>query len=241
AAFGCDKTLDLKRNELCGGCSGSGAKSGTKPSTCPTCGGAGMVRQGQGFFVVQTQCPNCGGKGSVIADPCGSCHGNGFDNKKVTIKIKVPAGIEDGTRLRVGGEGEPSREGGPRGDLYVYVRVKPDPQFERHGNDVVNKLAVTYTQVALGSELEVPTLSGKAKLKVPAGTQPGEVLRMRGQGIDDGYGRRGDQLVVIDLHVPRKINSKHKELLKQLAGEEGEEILQQDEKGFFDRIKELFE
>lgn len=241
ACFGCEKTIDLNRNEVCGTCSGTGCKPGTRPQTCPTCGGSGAVRQGQGFFVVQTTCPTCRGEGQIISDPCPDCSGQGMKRQKVTIKVKIPPGVEDGNRLRVGGEGEPSREGGPRGDLYVYVQVTPDDLFERHGDDVVCKAPVTYTQAALGAELEVPTLEGKAKLKIPAGTQPGDVLRMRGLGIGPQGGRRGDQLVLIDLKVPKKISGRHKDLLQELAVIESELGVPEDSKGFFERLKEFFE
>ncbi len=197
AVAGSTNTIDLKRNELCETCKGSGAKAGSKPTTCRLCGGAGMVRQGQGFFVVQTNCPQCHGAGKVIADPCATCRGNGVQPKKVTIKVRIPAGIEDGSRLRVAEEGEPGRNGAARGDLYVYVTVRPDPFFERHENDLACKVPITYAQATLGAEIEVPTLAGTAKLKIPSGTQSGEVLRMRGQGIPTGNGaHRGDQLVV---------------------------------------------
>lgn len=241
AAQGCSRTLKLKRNEICTTCSGSGARPGTSPTTCGTCGGAGVVRQGQGFFVVQTACPTCGGAGTVVSDPCTSCHGSGMERQTVTLKVQIPAGVESGMRLRVPGEGEPSREGGPRGDLWVYVHVTPDPVFQRNGDDVVCKAAITYSQAALGAEVEVPTLDGKAKLKIPAGTAPGEVLRMRGQGIGPPDGRRGDQLVVVDLLVPKKVTGRHRELLQELAEIEGRDGVSVDGKGFFDRIKDLFE
>ena len=242
AAFGCEKTIDLHRHEVCERCSGSGAKPGTRPSSCGTCGGAGAVRQGQGFFVVQTTCPTCGGSGQVISDPCAECGGQGMDRRKVTIKVKIPPGVEDGNRLRVSGEGEPSREGGPRGDLYVYIQVARDEFFERHGDDVVCKAPITYTQAALGAEIEVPTLEGKAKLKIPTGTQPGDVLRMRGLGIGAG-GRRGDQLVVADLRVPQKVAGRHRELLKELSEIEADEGVATagDGKGFFERLRDFFE
>ncbi len=240
AAFGCSKTIDVKRNETCEDCTGSGCKAGTKPQTCNTCGGHGQVRQGQGFFVVQTTCPTCGGNGQTIADPCGSCNGQGMTPKKATIKVKIPAGIEDGDQLRVGGEGEPGPNDGPRGDLYVLLRVKEDPSFERHGNDVVCKVPITYSQAALGAEVEVPSLEGKLKLKVPAGTQPNEILRMRGQGIPISGNRRGDQLVVIQLTVPKKTSGKHREVLEQLAELEKTEV-SAEQKGFFDRLKTLFD
>ena len=240
AAFGCSKTIDVKRNDTCSTCSGSGCKPGTKPSTCQTCGGHGQVRQGQGFFVVQTTCPTCGGNGQSISDPCGSCNGHGMTPKKATIKVRIPAGIEDGDQLRVGGEGEPGPNDGPRGDLYVVLRVKEDPFFERHGNDVVCKVPVSYSQAALGAEVEVPSLEGKLKLKVPAGTQPNEILRMRGQGIPSGTGRRGDQLVVIQVTIPKKLSGEHRSLLEQLAEIEKTEV-NAEQKGFFDRLKKLFD
>ncbi len=237
AVFGVSKTIDLKRNETCETCTGSGAKPGTKAKGCPMCGGAGAVRQGQGFFVVQTTCPQCHGTGKIIPDPCVTCRGSGATAKKVTIKIKIPAGIEDGSRLRVSGEGEPGRQGGARGDLYVYVTVTPDQFFERHEQDVVCKIPVTYAQAALGAEIEVPTLQGTAKLKIAAGTQPNEVLRMRGQGIPDGS-RRGDQLVVVQVTVPKRVNARQEELLKELGAIED---ATGEQRSFFDRIKRLFE
>ncbi len=239
AAHGCTKTIDLKRNETCESCGGSGCASGSSPRPCPTCGGAGMVRQGQGFFVVQTTCPSCGGRGQVIADPCDSCRGSGSVPQKATIKVRIPAGIEDGSRLRISGEGEPGRGGGPRGDLYVYISVRPHEIFERHGNNLVCKLPVSFAQAALGTEMEVPTLDGRAKLKIPAGSQPGDVLRMRGQGIEDEYRRRGDQLVVVDIKVPKKVTGRYRELLKEIASLEGKQIPEQ--KSFFAKLRDFFE
>ncbi len=238
AAFGCTKTIDLKRNEPCETCQGSGAKAGTKATTCRLCGGAGIVRQGQGLFVLQTTCPQCHGNGKTITDPCPTCRGAGAAAKKVTIKVRIPAGIEDGSRLRVGGEGEAGRDGGPRGDLYVYVQVKADKFFERHDHDVVCKIPVTYAQAALGTELEVPTLDGSAKLKIPPGTQPNDLLRMRGQGIPAGGNQRGDQIVVMQVSVPKRLTDRQRELLREL-GEIEEKA--GEHKGFFDKMKNLFE
>lgn len=236
AVKGCTKTIDLKRHETCTTCSGSGAKAGTKPITCRTCGGAGQVRQGNGFFVVQTACPTCQGSGKTIKDPCAACHGEGAIPQKVTIKVRIPAGIEDGQRLRVSGEGEPGPQGGPRGDLYVFVQVAADAFFERHEDNLVCKVPVTYAQAALGGEIDVPTLEGQAKLRIPAGTQPGDVLRMRGLGIAD-QGRTGDQLVVVQLTVPKKLNDRQKELLREY----GElEDAQGEQKGFFERVRKMF-
>ncbi|MFW5830445.1 MAG: molecular chaperone DnaJ [Planctomycetota bacterium] len=240
AAFGCQKTIDLRRNEKCGTCGGSGAKPGTKPQTCVMCGGQGAVRQGQGFFVVQTACPRCGGTGSIIADPCSDCGGQGMKPEKATIKVRIPEGIADGDQLRVSGEGEPSLEGGPRGDLYVLLRVQPDPFFQREGNNVVCQVPVCYSQAALGTELEVPTLEGRVKLKIPAGTQPGEMLRLRGQGIPTGHGGRGDQLVLVQLQVPKRLSGEHERLLRQVAEHEKKDV-EHGHKGFFEKLKEFFE
>jgi molecular chaperone DnaJ len=238
AVAGCTKTIDLKRNETCEMCSGSGAKPGTKATTCRLCGGAGIVRQGQGLFVLQTTCPQCHGNGKSITDLCPSCRGAGTNPKKVTIKVRIPAGIEDGSRLRVSGEGEPGRDGGARGDLYVYVTVKADRFFERHENDVVCKIPVTYAQATLGVEIEVPTLDGTAKLKIPSGTQPNDLLRMRGLGIPTSNGHRGDQIVVVQLTVPKKVSERQRELLREL-GEIDEKA--GEHKGFFEKMKNLFE
>lgn len=236
SVFGCTKTIDLKRNETCVTCSGSGAKPGTKPTVCRVCHGHGIVRQGQGFFVVQTTCPHCGGVGKVVSSPCTSCEGQGVKPEKVTIRVRIPAGVEDGTRLRVGGEGEPGHDGGARGDLYVYVQVKADGFFERHEDDVVCKVPVTYAQASLGAEISVPTLDGEASLRIPAGTQPGELLRMRGLGVP-GRSRRGDQIVVVQVSVPKKTSKEQRELIERLGKIEDE---QGEQRSFFDRIKAMF-
>ncbi len=238
AVAGCTKTIDLKRNEVCETCNGSGGKPGSKTSTCRLCGGAGIVRQGQGLFVLQTTCPQCHGNGKNISELCPNCRGGGANPKKVTIKVRIPAGIEDGSRLRVAGEGEPGRDGGSRGDLYVYVTVKADRFFERHEQDVVCKIPVTFAQAAIGTEIEVPTLDGAAKLKIPPGTQPNDLLRMRGLGIPSGNGHRGDQIVVVQLTVPKKLNERQRELLREL-GEIDDKA--GEHKGFFEKMKNLFE
>jgi molecular chaperone DnaJ len=237
AVQGCTKTIDLRRHEPCGTCKGTGAKPGTKPKTCAMCGGHGQVRQGQGFFIVQTTCPQCGGSGKMIADPCKDCKGQGQVPEKVTIKVRIPAGIEDGSRLRVAGEGEAGRENGPRGDLFVQVRVAADPFFERHEDHLVCKIPVTYAQATLGGELEIPTLEGSAKLRIPAGTQPGEILRMRGLGVPGERGR-GDQLVVVQLSVPKKVSERQRELLAELGAIED---AGGEQRGFFDKVKSFFQ
>jgi molecular chaperone DnaJ len=238
AVNGVTKTIEIKRNESCETCSGSGAKPGTKAATCRMCGGAGKVRQQQGFFIMETHCPQCSGSGKTISDPCTTCRGQGVVAKKTALKVPVPAGINDSTQLRMNGEGEAGRQGGRRGDLYIVLRVRPDPFFERHDDNLVCKVPVTYAQAALGAEIEVPTLTGNAKLKIPAGTQPGEYLRMRGLGVKGEHGGRGDQLVMVDITVPKKTTERQKELLRELG--QIEEATG-DQRSFFDKLKAMFD
>lgn len=240
AAFGCTKTIELRRAEVCESCKGSGAAEGTQPHTCSTCGGRGQVYRNQGFFSVSTPCPTCHGKGTIIKNPCKSCSGEGRILKTVRVRVNVPAGIEDGTRLRVPDEGEPGEGGGPRGDLYVYVFVAEHDFFERHGDDVLCVIPITFSQAALGTEVEVPTLRGKARLKIPAGTQSGQVFRLRSQGFPHlrGYGE-GDQIVRVNLETPRKLNSRQEELFRELAKTE-EKNVSAERKSFFDTLKNYF-
>jgi molecular chaperone DnaJ len=240
-ARGVEKTISVRRKDRCSACAGSGAKTGTSPTTCPTCGGAGAVQRSAGFFSLRTTCPKCRGRGSVVKDPCPACKGEGRVAAQHEITVRVPAGIEDGTRLRVSGEGEAGEEGGPSGDLYVEVHVRPHPLFERDGPDVYCEVPVSYARAVLGGQVEVPTLRGKSGLEVPKGTQSGQVLRMRGLGVPDPRGRagRGDQLVRIVVEVPRKPSKREVELLREL------ETLQEAHPGearrsFLDKVKELF-
>lgn len=237
AIAGCSKTIDLKRNEICDTCHGSGARPGSKPTTCPLCHGSGVVRQGQGFFVIQTTCPRCGGVGKIIASPCPDCGGEGVRPRKVTLRVDIPAGVEDGTTLRLRGEGEPSRHGGPRGDLFVVVRVQPDPFFERDGDDLHCRIPITFAQAALGAEIQVPTLDGEATLRIPPGTQPGDRLRLRGLGAPSGGGRRGDQIVTVQVTVPRKLNPEQRELLERLARIDEANA---EQRSFFERVRAMF-
>ncbi len=237
AALGTTRTIELRRHDSCGTCKGSGAKPGSKPQACKLCGGHGVVRQGQGFFVVQTTCPQCGGAGTHIAHPCPDCHGEGLIPKPVSIKVRIPAGVEDGSRLRLSGEGEPGPRGGPRGDLYVMIRVAADPFFERHEDDLVCKVPVTFAQATLGAEVEVPTLTGSATLRVPAGSQPGDLLRMRGQGVAREGGGKGDQIVVVQVAVPRQLTERQRELMREFAEIES---ASSERKGFLDRLKSMF-
>jgi molecular chaperone DnaJ len=240
AAFGCTKTIDLRRNEICDSCKGSGCKDGSKPKTCPTCQGKGQVYQSQGFFSVATTCPACGGTGEVIDNPCGSCSGTGRQAKTVRIKVTIPAGVEDGTRMRVPNEGEPGLRGGPRGDLFCYIMVHPHDFFERHNDDVYCEVPITFSQAALGTQLDVPTLAGKSVLKIPAGTQSNQIFRLRGQGIKNVHGRGvGDQLVRVIVETPRKLNGRMEELFRELANLENKHVSEK-RKSFLDRVKEYF-
>lgn len=243
AVKGAKRTIELTRHEVCPDCKGTGAKGGTAMRTCPACGGTGRITRSQGFFAMTSTCPNCRGEGKTIREPCPSCHGERAVAKPGKIEVNIPAGVEDGTRLRIRGEGEPSLEGGPRGDLYVYIHVQPHEIFTRHGTDLVMSLPVSYPQAVLGTEVQVPTPYGRARLKVPKGAQPGKVLRMREQGMPrlDGAGR-GDLYVRIDVEVPKSVNAREKELLnelEQIRPVENKPVKQRG-KGIFDRIKDLF-
>jgi molecular chaperone DnaJ len=240
AAFGTEKTLDLTRSEVCARCGGSGAREGTQPSPCTACGGRGEVVQAHGFFSVRSTCGRCGGRGQAIGSPCADCRGTGRARKDVEIKVRIPAGIEDGTRLRLAGEGEPGSEGRYRGDLYVDVFVRPHPFFHREGDDLLCEVPVTFSTAALGGEAEVPTLEGKTKVKVPRGTQHGDLLRLRGQGVQrlDGRGR-GDQLVRIAVQVPTSLTRDQERALHEYA--KFEELNPDPQrKSFLDRLKGYF-
>jgi molecular chaperone DnaJ len=241
-AAGVEKTLDLRRRDRCAACRGTGAKAGTSPQTCSTCGGAGQVQRSAGFFALRTTCPRCRGRGHVVKDPCGECRGEGRVQGRHEIRIRIPAGIEDGTRLRVSGEGEAGEEGGPPGDLYVEVRVKPHPLFGREGPDLYCEIPISYARAVLGGEVEVPTLKGRTTLRVPHGTQGGQVLRMRGLGIPDPHGRggRGDQLVRVLVEVPRKPSRREAELLRELEAVQ-EEHPGEARRSFLDKLKGLFD
>ncbi len=238
---GVEKSIKLPRTENCSTCGGSGAKPGTDPKTCKTCGGSGQATRAQqtpfGQFMTTSTCPTCRGRGKVVDDPCTECHGNGKVQKKRTIKVKVPAGIESGSRMRVSGEGEHGSAGGPPGDLFVDIYVKPHKLFRRVGNDVVVGTDLNFTQAALGDEIMVPTVDGKVKLKVPAGTQTGATFRVRDKGMPNihGYGQ-GDLHVQVKVKVPKKLDSKQKELLRQFSKARGEKPLKENEKGLFEKV-----
>jgi len=239
AAFGCEKTIAVPRLATCETCSGKGAKPGTAPKTCPQCRGSGQVRFQQGFFSIAKTCGHCNGQGSIISNPCPTCAGSGTQRKTSQLSIKIPAGVDTGSRLKLRGEGEAGGNGGASGDLYVVLQVREHPLFVREGNDVVCDVPVSFAQAALGVELEVPTLDGGAKVKVPAGTQSGQAFRLKARGIPDlnGYGR-GDQVVRVVVETPRKLSAKQRELLEEFARLSGEEVHPLS-KSFLEKVKSM--
>jgi molecular chaperone DnaJ len=243
AAFGVEKDIELPRLENCPTCEGTGAKPGTRPAACPKCQGTGQVRYTQktmlGHFQTIKTCPECGGEGKVITTPCPECHGKGKIRKTRKLHIKIPAGVDTGSRIRLAGEGEAGLRGGPPGDLYVYIEVRPHKIFERHGDDIYLEMPITFVQAALGDEIKVPTLEGKAALRIPEGTQTGTVFRLRGQGIPHLKGSgRGDQHVKVVVVTPTKLSEEQKKLLRDFAKVSGEENYRPQEKG---KEKGIFE
>ena len=240
AARGVTKTIEFERHEVCEDCEGSGAKRGTKAETCNYCGGRGQVVQSTGIFRVQTTCPSCRGNGTVIKQPCGGCRGQGYTLKRVKREVQIPAGIDDQMRVRLPGEGEPSPTGGPRGDCYCFISVKEHSLFQREGQHLIVRVPITYPQAALGTTLEVPTLDGPEELKIPAGTQPGDLFKLRGRGLPHPRHRQmGDLVVVVDLEVPKQLNEKQEKLLRELA-EIDHKHVSEHRKGFFDKLKNYF-
>lgn len=242
AAFGVEKEISIHRMETCEKCEGSGSKPGTKPSTCQHCNGTGQIQYKQrtpfGQFVNIKTCDVCHGEGKVITHPCDACNGKGRIRKQKKIKLNVPSGIDDGQTIKLGGEGEPGLKGGPAGDLFISVRVKPHAIFQRQGNDVICEMPITFVQAALGTELEVPTLDGKVKYTVPEGTQTGTVFRLKSKGIPFLRGNgRGDQYVKVHVEVPKKLNDKQKAVLKEFAELIGDEVYEQ-RKSFFEKMKD---
>ncbi|ASS76100.1 molecular chaperone DnaJ [Tumebacillus algifaecis] len=245
AAFGADKEVEIPRWEECDTCEGSGAKPGTKVATCGTCRGTGQQEQvvstPLGRMVNRTTCRTCSGSGKKIEQRCGTCHGEGKVRKRRTIKINIPSGVNTGNRIRIPGAGEMGSKGGPQGDLFIVFVVKEHDFFERDGEDVHCQVPLTFVQAALGDEIEVPTIDGKVKLKIPAGTQSGKVFRLRSQGIPhlNRNNIRGDQHVHVVVVTPTNLNDKQKELLRELASSMGEETHEQ-ERSLFERLKSAF-
>lgn len=225
AAQGCAQQIDIPRLEICSQCDGSGAARGSGRRTCPHCRGSGQIRTSQGFFSISRTCGHCGGVGDVVESPCPACRGQGRVQKTKKLTVKIPAGVHTGSRLKIGGEGEAGVRGGGHGNLYVVVNVRPHELFERHEDDILCEVPVSFPLASLGGEVDVPTLEGKLKLKIPPGTQSGKVFRLRGRGIPNvhGYGR-GDELVRIIVETPTKLNDEQRKLLEKFAEIGGEKI-----------------
>lgn len=243
AVFGAEKEVEFSRDEVCERCTGTGAEPGTSKSSCPTCGGRGEVRQNRqtifGSMVQVATCPNCRGSGEIIGSPCKTCAGRGLERKQVKRKVSVPAGVDSGTQIRLNGEGQPGLNGGPQGDLYIALNVRPHKYFHRRDDDVLLDLDINVAQAALGAEVEVPTVDGPAELTIPAGVQSGKVLRMRAKGVPHLRGSgRGDQLVMINVAVPTKLNAEQRKLFEGLAETMGTEAHPQ-ERGFLDRLRDV--
>ena len=244
AAHGFDTTIRVPSWDKCDTCHGSGAKPGTSPTTCGTCGGHGQVRMQQGFFSIQQTCPKCHGSGKVITDPCTPCGGAGRIKRNKTLEVKIPAGIDNGMRIRSTGNGEPGTNGGPSGDLYVEIHIKPHAVFQREGDDLHCEMPISFTKAALGGEIEVPTLNGKVSFTIPEGTQSGKTFRLKGKGIKgvrSGYA--GDLFCHVAIETPVKLTEKQKDLLREFERMtvEGGAKHSPQSKGWMDKVKDFFE
>ena len=244
AVFGCEKSVSVTRNESCKDCGGTGAKMGTSPETCPVCRGSGQVQSTQrtpfGVFSSSSPCQNCKGTGKIIKEPCPSCKGEGRVRKTRTIRVKIPAGIDDGQTISLRGEGNGGTQGGPAGDLYVTVYVKEHKMFKRDGQDIILEMPISFAQAALGATLTVPTVDGKVQYDLPEGTQTGTVFRLRGSGVPSVNGRgRGDQYVKVNVEIPRNLNHEQKELLRKFDEATGDSCYS-ERGGFFKKMKDLF-
>lgn len=241
AAQGTSTVLQFDRHQRCDTCHGSGAKPGSQPEPCQYCGGVGRIVQSRGIIAVQTTCPACNGSGSVIRQPCSDCRGAGFVPKQVTRKVDIPPGVDDHNQVRLAGEGEPSPNGGPPGDVYVSIRVRPHPLFHREGQHLICQVPIGYSQAVLGATIEIPTLDGRQEVQVAPGTQPGEVMTLKGKGMPDPHHRgRGDLLVQFQVEVPKTLGGEHEELLRKLAELEHVQVSPK-RKSFFEKLKEYFQ
>ena len=244
AARGTETKIRIPTLEQCETCHGTGAKAGTEPVSCPTCHGQGQVRIQQGFFSLQQTCPRCGGAGKIIKDPCSSCSGAGRVKRQKTLSVKIPAGVDEGDRIRLSGEGEAGVNGGPPGDLYVVIRQKPHGVFQREENDLHCEMPISYTTAALGGEIEIPTLDGSAKIRIPPETQTGKVFRLRGKGIKGVRSQvHGDLMCHVLVETPVNLTSRQKELLMELEAINQEESGRHNPKAksWFEKVKEFFE
>lgn len=243
AVFGVDRSIEFSRDEVCSRCEGSGAEPGTTTSTCPNCAGRGEVRQSRqtifGNMMQVATCPNCHGTGQLISNPCKTCSGRGLERKQVKRDVKVPAGVDSGTQIRLNGEGQPGANGGPQGDVYIALNVRPHKYFHRRDNDILLDLDINIAQATLGAQVEVPTVDGPAELTIPNGIQPGKVLRMRGKGVPHlRSSGRGDQLVMVNVAIPNKISAEQRKLFEELAATMGTDV-QPRESGFLDKLREV--
>lgn len=243
AVFGSEKEIVIPRHETCPQCQGSGAEPGTQPIRCPQCNGTGEVRRQQqtflGSFVQVTVCPRCQGEREIVTSPCSQCKGRKVVQVERSISVKIPAGVDDGTRIRLAGEGEPGARRGPAGNLYVVLHVKPHKHFRRQDTNILLELDLNVAQAALGDKIVVPTLDGDDELVIPAGTQTGEVFKLRGKGVPHlRRNGRGDQLVMVHVLTPTKLSKQQKDLLTQLSKTLGKEVVHQPEKGLFEKVKE---
>jgi len=238
AANGKDEKLRIPRLETCGECDGSGAESGTQAETCITCRGSGQTQYQQGFFSVMRTCSNCSGKGKIIRNPCKECHGQGRIEKEKSLEIKLPAGVETGSRLRISGEGEAGVNGGPSGDLFVVVHVKEHETFERQGANLYSAFPISFAQAALGADVKVKTLDGEEELKIPAGTQTGTVFRVKSQGMPILGGRgKGDLFVATTLITPKSLTKEQRKVLEKLADVEDKDFY---DASFMDKVRNIF-
>ncbi|MBW2038849.1 MAG: molecular chaperone DnaJ [Deltaproteobacteria bacterium] len=223
AAFGMETEIEILKRGRCEVCNGTGAQPGSTPQTCPHCYGRGQVNRSHGFFTISTTCPYCHGAGRVITNPCKACGGAGVVKKRGKVSLRIPPGVDTGSRLKLRGEGEGGERGGPPGDLYVIIYVEPHEFFEREGDDIICRVPIPFTMAALGGEVDVPTLDGTKKIQIPRGTQPGEIFRLKGEGIPHLNGRgRGDQINEVVVQIPKKLTKRQEELLRGFASLEGE-------------------
>jgi molecular chaperone DnaJ len=243
AIFGVEKEIEITRDEVCATCRGTGAEPGTQPTRCPTCNGRGEVQNVRqtflGSMVQVTTCPACNGQGEVINSPCPTCRGRGYERKTLHKVVPIPSGVDSGTQVRLAGEGQPGVNGGPNGNLYLEIKVKPHKFFRRRQNDILLDLNINIAQAALGAEIDVPTIDGNEKLKVPAGTQPGRIFTLKGKGVPIlRSSGRGDQHVIINIEVPTRLTADQRKLFEQLATTLGTEVRPQ-ERSFMDKLKDV--
>ncbi|HBX70089.1 MAG TPA: molecular chaperone DnaJ [Chloroflexi bacterium] len=243
SVFGIEKEIEVTRDESCEHCHGTGAEPGTSSARCATCGGRGEVRQSRqtilGSMVQVTTCPTCNGRGETISSPCRVCSGRGLERKNRRRKVSIPAGVDTSTQIRLAGEGQPGVNGGPPGNLYLVVQVVPHKYFRRRGDDILLDLNINIAQATLGDEVKVPTPDGDSLLKIPSGTQPGQIIKMRGKGVPHLRGSgRGDQLVIINVAIPKTLSRDQRDLIDKLGKSLGTEVSPQ-ERGFFDRLKDV--